>query len=409
MFSPNTNLNDYSSIGVWGTGAYGAMALKGLKDKFSRKPSFFVDFSTSNKGKNFLGIPVIGPEDLINKPKSILYLCALNFDYILDKFSKKFKKHSFADPTHLIKDIDFDNVDNVFTTNRLSTLSAQLTYAIKGYIQNKSIKEKLFINSLDLVLTERCTLKCANCSNLMQYYKSPINSPEDLLIDSLSNILNSIDSLNELRLIGGEPLINKSIYKIIQIADQSNKIENLVVYTNGTILPKRKDLEMISGIKGLVFKISDYGLNLSRQIDSLTKLLNEYNIFTIREPINTWTDSGRIMNLNRSNKELYDVFGQCCVKDCLTLLHGKLFMCPFSANLYNLDNEKYSYVNYINIKEIDLNFLKKEIKNFIYKFKFMKACNNCNGRDHNVEKIPAAEQTRKVLEIPNAIPSFSSN
>ena len=33
MFSPNTNLNDYSSIGVWGTGAYGAMALKGLKDK----------------------------------------------------------------------------------------------------------------------------------------------------------------------------------------------------------------------------------------------------------------------------------------------------------------------------------------------------------------------------------------
>ena len=84
-------------------------------------------------------------------------------------------------------------------------------------------------------------------------------------------------------------------------------------------------------------------------------------------------------------------------------------MCPFSANLYNLDNEKYSYVDYINLEEIDLTFLKKEIKNFIYKFKFMKACNNCNGRDHNVEKIPAAEQTRKVLEIPNAIPSFSSN
>jgi hypothetical protein len=141
----------------------------------------------------------------------------------------------------------------------------------------------------------------------------------------------------------------------------------------------------------------------------LTKLLDEYNIFTIREPINIWTDSGRITNHKRTNKELYDVFGQCCVKDCLTLLHGKLFICPFSANLYNLDKEKYSFVDYIDTSKASTAKIKEEIKKYLYKFKFQRACNNCNGRDHNVEKIPAAVQTRKVLEIPNAIESISSN
>ena len=314
MFSSNDNLTNFNNIGIWGTGAYGAMALKGLQEKFGREPDFFVDFNNSNWGREFLNIPVISPDDLKQKESSIVYLCALNFDYILDKYSEKYKYHSFVDPTNLINNINYSEVDNVFTTNRLSTLSEQLIYAIHGFKENNQNKETLYINSLDLVLTERCTLKCENCSNLMQYYKSPINSPEEVIIDSLNKFLDSINSLNELRLIGGEPLINKNIYKIIKLCDLSKKIKNIVVYTNGTIVPKREDLEAISHIDGLVFKISDYGADLSRRIETLTKLLDEYKIFTIREPINVWTDSGKITIHNRNNKELYDMFGQCCVK-----------------------------------------------------------------------------------------------
>ena len=35
--------------------------------------------------------------------------------------------------------------------------------------------DKLFMRSVDLIITERCSLKCKDCSNLMQYYKTPIN------------------------------------------------------------------------------------------------------------------------------------------------------------------------------------------------------------------------------------------
>ena len=42
--------------------------------------------------------------------------------------------------------------------------------------------KNLNLNSLDIVLTEKCSLKCKHCSNLMQYYEKPIDNEFDDII-----------------------------------------------------------------------------------------------------------------------------------------------------------------------------------------------------------------------------------
>ena len=63
---------------------------------------------------------------------------------------------------------------------------------------------------LDVVITECCTLKCRNCSNLMQYYKTPANLDADEVISSLSRILKAV-RVERLKILGGEPFVCQKI------------------------------------------------------------------------------------------------------------------------------------------------------------------------------------------------------
>ena len=81
--------------------------------------------------------------------------------------------------------------------------------------QNKYLDPNLlFIRSVDLILTEKCTLKCKDCANLMQYYEKPVNIERNELFDDLDDLVAVADEVNEVRIIGGEPLVNKSFHEI---------------------------------------------------------------------------------------------------------------------------------------------------------------------------------------------------
>ena len=81
---------------------------------------------------------------------------------------------------------------------------------------------------LDIQLTERCSMKCKDCSNLMQYYEKPIHADHDELVLSLNNLLASIDNLSEARLLGGEPFLYTKIDKVIDILCKSKKVSKFI-------------------------------------------------------------------------------------------------------------------------------------------------------------------------------------
>ena len=195
-----------------------------------------------------------------------------------------------------------------------------------------------------------------------------------------------------------------TILKIINNLKKYKNVSQIVVYTNGTILPKGENLEALKDSK-IVMDITNYGY-LSRNHDKLIELLTKENI-PFLTTIPKWTDSGRINFQNKTEKELKFQFKNCCTNDYLTLLNGKLYRCPFSANTMNLKAIPIKENEFIDL-EIDTSteILKKQISDLYFSPKYLSACNFCNGRDFTTPRIETAIQAEKVLpipEIPNTI------
>ena len=202
-------------------------------------------------------------------------------------------------------------------------------------------------------------------------------------------------------MLGGDPFMNKDLHKVINHLAEYDQVNKIAIYTNARIIPKKENLECLKN-KKVVLDISDYGLldNKKKKVEELIKVLKVNNIAYTSYTITRWQDCGRILPFQkRTEEEKRRVFNFCCNSDLLSLLHGKLYRCPFSANATNLKaipNDKTDIVD-LSDEKISLADLKLKIKELAYDKKYLTACNFCNGRDYKTPSIDAAIQTNKPL------------
>ena len=260
--------------------------------------------------------------------------------------------------------------------------------------------DKLFLRSVDLIITERCSLKCRDCSNLMQYYDDPKDCDTNELLRSIDAFCAVIDGLNEFRVIGGEPFMNKEINLVIKRLIDEPKVRKVVIYTNGTIIP-RNHLECLKNDK-VLFIITDYGA-LSRKLSELVLWLRENNIAYHILKVQGWSDCAEIKDHQRNNKQKKEIFTACCAKNLITLSDGKLSRCPFAANAFRLRAVPDCKDDYINIiqglrRDADIRGIKKSIKSFFLEKEFLEACNYCNGRS-----LEAPADLQPAIQIKNPL------
>ena len=262
------------------------------------------------------------------------------------------------------------------------------------------------IKCIDLVITERCSMKCLDCSNLMQYYKNPINSSFQSVKKSVDTVMSCIDYLSEFRVIGGEPFMNKEIGKIINLLKTYNNLSKIIIYTNATIIPKGENLEALKDerVSLDITRYRTHGHSVNNHEKLITVLKNN-NINYITHTADKWTDSGRVKKYKRTEKALKNIFLNCCVGDTLSILNGKLYRCPFSANAHNINAIPFNADDIVDLFDYeDLELVKsKLIKLYTRKDRseYLTACKYCKGRDFNTPEIPAGIQTKEVLKIQN--------
>ncbi len=380
-------------VSVFGTGNYGAIMLSALEEK-NIKVNFFIDNNSENIGNKFHNILIISASQLKEKfEKQNVIIASLNHRYLKRQLEDLGIKN-YYDVDFLFENINFDNIKgNTWNNERMVKQLDLLNFSLNASRSSQNLN----LNSLDIVLTEKCSLKCKNCSNLMQYYEKPIDNEFDDIITSLENFFENIDYCYEIRLIGGEPLMFKKIDQVIEkLMFHSQKFGKMIVYTNGTIVPKGEKIATFRNDK-IHFSISNYG-EISRNVKKLEEKLIENKINFISERVTRWQNCAIIKKHDRSESLTKEIFGNCCVNETLTLLHGKLYLCPFSAHLENLKiitKQKEESINLLNKEK-----LRSKIRALYFGKKMLNACNFCNGRDHNVETIPAAEQTKEPLSFP---------
>ncbi len=260
-------------------------------------------------------------------------------------------------------------------------------------------KHGLYIRSLDVVITERCSLKCKDCSNLMQYYESPRDCNWDVLMASLERFSRVVDDVLEYRVIGGEAFLNRRWPEVVSRLLHEPKARRVVLYTNGTLLPSKDRLSVLRHPKALVI-ISDYGM-LSKRLTSLTKTLQDLDITHYVLQLDTWLDCARIGPHHRTPEENTKLFLDCCAKNMLTLLEGRLYRCPFSANAFRLQAVPDKPLDYVELlphsNEIREDILRAQIWSYLNNKSYLEVCDFCNGRPLAGPEVPPAVQIKTPL------------
>ncbi|MFA5095789.1 MAG: glycosyltransferase [Candidatus Omnitrophota bacterium] len=377
--------------GVAGDALYLACVKTGIKVEC------FCDNNAGKTGHPLCGREVMHTPDLKNRyPDAAFLISAADIKDVVDQLrSLGFAK--WYPGSLLLRDLDVYK-------HQFSAPAEFVEYAVATCIlcqDNYLNPEKLFLRSVDVIITERCSLKCRDCSNLMQYYKKPADCDTQGLLRSIDDFCAAVDEINEFRVIGGEPFMNKDLHLILKRLTEEPKVMKVVIYTNGTILPAEKQMEYLKSEK-ILFIITDYG-PLSRNLGALTKSLTKNHIAYYAQKAGGWSECSEIRRRARAEEDQRELFRSCCAKNTLTLSNGKLYRCPFSANADRLRAIPDFPEDYVTVsrgpgKPEDLLEIKMRIKRLMLEKPFLMACDYCNGRPFTAPEITPALQAAGPLE-----------
>jgi MoaA/NifB/PqqE/SkfB family radical SAM enzyme len=298
----------------------------------------------------------------------------------------------------VLKDFDISGIDflsingnnesSKYTTEHVKYLIRTVLHHHENYLN----PEKLAIQNVDLVVTERCSMKCKDCANLMQYYENPENADLNEMVQTIDSLCEKADEVYEVRVIGGEPFMNKDVHLIIEKLTSKANISKVSIFTNATIVPREHQWEALSHPK-VRFFITDYN-ELSRNMMKLIPALEERKIPYVSEKANGWTDSAALDKHNRSEEENEKVFQSCCAKNLATLHDGNLYRCPFSANASKLK----AIPDYVEDYLVVRSSTREQIRSFLRDIPYIHACDHCNGRSYDAPVIQPAIQTKVPLK-----------
>jgi hypothetical protein len=191
------------------------------------------------------------------------------------------------------------------------------------------------------------------------------------------------------------------MHKVVNKLCLINKAKKIVVYTNAKIIPKNENLKCLKNSK-VVVDVSNYANEASKNHEKIIELFSAENINFTTNKITKWQDCGRILpKTNKNHTELNKLFINCCNSELISLLHGKVYRCPFSANATNLNlipDDTSDYVNLLDENSTDKN-LRDTIFKLMHEKDYLTACSFCNGRDYSTKWIKAAVQLERKPKI----------
>lgn len=234
--------------------------------------------------------------------------------------------------------------------------------------------EGIYISYLDFSITSRCSLKCRDCLALMQYYENPTNYDLKKMIYALEFLRNNVECIGELRIIGGEPFVNSEVYEICSKALENDKIKNVVIFTNATVLPSAKKMTGWDN-KKIKFYLSDYHIKcqkINEFIDLIDPLGFDYYVANFKN----WIAHSAIQYVDLSEEERNRLYEKCPGKTCPVVIEDRFYMCEYVANACILNAVPSSDDNYYDMRKKSTG--NNEFKKYLKRDKAPNACRYCS-------------------------------
>ncbi|MDR1908139.1 MAG: hypothetical protein LBQ43_04760 [Holosporales bacterium] len=261
-----------------------------------------------------------------------------------------------------------------------------------------SIFEKIFalctrrvvIGQVGIIVTSRCTLKCKECSALIPYCTQPLNKTLNDILNDIDILLDVVDYIYVVQLLGGEPFLHGDLDVIIDKLSSSNKVAAINIVTNGTILPNKKVITAMQN-KKIRVQISGYPKTLVKNIDGFIDILKLHNVKFNHSTSLKWRHMGDRSFKNRNNGELKELFELCTSTLCNTLIDGEYHICPISGNGMSFGVIPKNATDFVDIRSLPKMEARQSMRKFFSR-KVFSACNYCDGNTIYSKIIEPAEQ-----------------
>ena len=206
----------------------------------------------------------------------------------------------------------------------------------EGVIHYGLTKENYFVSPfVTSVITQKCSLQCRDCAQLVPYYKAPVHFSVESVIGDLRQYAKAFDVVPEISLHGGAPFLHPDIDIICREAAKISNIVFISFVTNGTVMLPEDKLQQLSACGADVHQSGGYG-QLSRKRDALTEAFRRHGIYSdimFCSPTEMWIQAPPYRRHLRPEAENNGIYRKCMSsKTCCQIMNGELHRCALSMH-----------------------------------------------------------------------------
>lgn len=261
--------------------------------------------------------------------------------------------------------------------------------------EENGYQDKLTLPYCVLCITSKCSLRCKNCAAFITRYNPQKDYTFAELKRNLGTLLEAVDGITELELMGGEPFLHTEFDVILQWCIEQVKIRAVKIISNGTIVPKDHTWNLLKNHK-VKLVLDDYG-SLSGSLDKLTKLSQNYKVRYEVQKLQTWYQLEPVLKKGFSEDNLEQIYQGCTFRTCLGVTNGRFYHCNVSGHMNTtglITDEESDFIQ-LEGKEWEPAKLRETIKKFL-KIKYLRSCDYCNY--YSKKEIEVAEQVKPDYE-----------
>lgn len=385
---------------IYGAGFQGLLAAYLLK-KQGVQVLCFCDQNVKKQGTAYYGLPVYSPEEMKQRyPDAVPIVTPYNLRPAYEYVKNELGYGNAVTPFSLFLEFDsagFDKLPELPDWYHADSLDYTIDMFFKQCI-NLLTQHQLL--ATDISVTEVCNLRCKNCISLMPNYPKPRHYEFEKVLHDAYTILKG-RKFHHIFLEGGEVFLWNPLPEFIRELCKAPELVNLILITNGTVIPGPKLLNALKHPKVSV-RISDYG-TISKK-EQLIPLLKKHEI-------RYWTQLQKWYRLSAfsleplSGQTFKNVISACCKLNdggSTHIVDGKLFRCPIQAHLHMLGIYISPPNDYVDLNGVNQDEVQKKINAFM-KIESapptVELCRHCNGRGYTGVEVPPAEQLASGEQI----------
>lgn len=277
---------------------------------------------------------------------------------------------------------------------------------------------QVFLCRVDISITSHCTLRCRHCNMLIPYYRRHWHCPKEEVLSNVDQYFHWVDYVDQFNILGGEPFLHPEVNTIAEeIAKKyRSRIGNLAFFSNGTILPDEKLLNLMTQYQ-IQVDLGDYrqGIpSIQPKVDVFVRELERRGIRYSLPVSDMWLDFNHTPEDRTGwGAEELTAVRQQCREPFRGLCGQKLYFCHLnaSADLAGLYPEEPG--DFFDLRQTADEAGKAALLAFdclCFPKGYVSYCRHCGGcGPANRQAIPVAEQLpggwRECVKCATGIPS----